>query len=191
MKEPQSALAALLRIAVTAAFGAEHAGVDPMVRRSERADYQADLAMGLAKTLRQSPRQVAAAIVAAADFGSLCDRVEIAGPGFINFTLKTSVLEQGVAAVAADEQARRAAAGAGRSRRDRLLGAERGQGNARGSRALDDHRRCSRAGARARGARSHSPEPHRRLGHAVRHADRAPDRCAAAGRRAPSRASAS
>jgi len=104
VKEPQSALAALLRTAVTAAFGAEHAGVDPMVRRSERADYQADLAMGLAKTLRQSPRQVAAAVVAAADFGSLCDRVEIAGPGFINFTLKTSALEQGVAALAADER---------------------------------------------------------------------------------------
>jgi arginyl-tRNA synthetase len=104
VKEPQSALAALLRTAVTTAFGAEHAAVDPMVRRSERADYQADLAMGLAKTLRQSPRQVAAAIVAAADFGSLCDRVEIAGPGFINFTLKTSALEQGVAGLAADER---------------------------------------------------------------------------------------
>ena len=104
MTEPQSALAALLRTAVTAAFGAEHAAVDPLVRRSERADYQADLAMGLAKTLRQSPRQVAAAVVAAADFGSLCERVEIAGPGFINFTLKTSTLEQGVAALAADER---------------------------------------------------------------------------------------
>jgi arginyl-tRNA synthetase len=52
--EPQSALAELLRTAVTTAFGREHAGVDPMVRRSERADYQADLAMGLAKTLRQA-----------------------------------------------------------------------------------------------------------------------------------------
>ena len=104
MTEPQSALAALLRTAVTAAFGAEHAAVDPMVRRSDRADYQADLAMGLAKTLRQSPRQVAAAVVAAADFASLCDRVEIAGPGFINFTLKTSALEQGVAALAADDR---------------------------------------------------------------------------------------
>jgi arginyl-tRNA synthetase len=102
--DPQSALAALLRAAVTAAFGAAHAGVDPMVRRSERADYQADLAMGLAKTLRQSPRQVATAIVAAADFGSLCERVEIAGPGFINFTLKTSAIEQGLAVLAADDR---------------------------------------------------------------------------------------
>jgi len=49
--DPQSALAALLRTAVTRAFGAEHEGADPMVRRSERADYQANLAMGLAKTL--------------------------------------------------------------------------------------------------------------------------------------------
>ena len=104
MTDPQSALAASLRTAVTAAFGAEHAKTEPLVRRSERADYQADLAMGLAKTLKQAPRQVASAVVAAADFSALCERVEIAGPGFINFTLKTAALDQGLTALATDER---------------------------------------------------------------------------------------
>ena len=77
--------------AVAKAFGAEHSAVDPMVRRSERADFQADLAMGLAKPLKRSPRQVAEAVVAAADLTDLCEHVEIAGPGFINVTLEERV----------------------------------------------------------------------------------------------------
>jgi arginyl-tRNA synthetase len=100
--EPRAIIAARLQQAVAAAFGAEHGGIDPMVRRSERADYQADLAMGLAKTLRRAPRQVAEAVLAAAEFGDLCERVEIAGPGFLNFTLRGDALEQGLATLAAD-----------------------------------------------------------------------------------------
>jgi arginyl-tRNA synthetase len=102
--EPRALLGARLQRAVAAAFGEQHAAVDPMVRRSERADYQADLAMGLAKTLRRAPHQVAEAVVAAADLGDLCERVEIAGPGFINLTLKTAALDRALAALAADER---------------------------------------------------------------------------------------
>jgi arginyl-tRNA synthetase len=93
-----------LQSAVAKAFGAEHASVDPMVRRSERADFQADLAMGLAKTLKRPPRQVAEAVVAAADFMDVADRVEIAGPGFINFTVKAGFLESALGEVASDER---------------------------------------------------------------------------------------
>ena len=102
--DPRTVLAARLQAAVGKAFGAEHAAVDPMVRRSERADYQADLAMGLAKVLKRPPRQVAEAVVAAADLGDLCERVEIAGPGFINVMLKSETLQRGVASVARDER---------------------------------------------------------------------------------------
>jgi len=102
--DPRAALAARLQAAVGQAFGAEHAAVDPMVRRSERADFQADLAMGLAKALKRPPRQVADAVVAAADLTDLCDRVEIAGPGFINLTLKAPVLEHGLEAMARDDR---------------------------------------------------------------------------------------
>lgn len=75
-----------------------------MVRRSERADYQADLAMGLAKSLRRPPRQVAEAVVAALDVAGIAERVEIAGPGFINLTLSLKFLERGLEGVARDER---------------------------------------------------------------------------------------
>ncbi|HEY3516487.1 MAG TPA: arginine--tRNA ligase, partial [Gammaproteobacteria bacterium] len=75
-----------------------------MVRRSERADFQADLAMGLAKALKRSPRQVAEAVIAAADLADVCERVEIAGPGFINLTLKTAFVERSLAALASDDR---------------------------------------------------------------------------------------
>ena len=102
--DPRAALGARLQAAVAKAFGAEHAAVDPMVRRSERADFQADLAMGMAKALKRSPRQVAEAVVAAADLADVCARVEIAGPGFLNLTLETSFVERGLAALARDDR---------------------------------------------------------------------------------------
>jgi arginyl-tRNA synthetase len=102
--DPRAVLGARLQAAVAKAFGAEHAGVDPMVRRSERADFQADLAMGMAKALKRAPRQVAEAVIAAADLADVCERVEIAGPGFINLTLKTPFIERGLAELARDER---------------------------------------------------------------------------------------
>ena len=102
--DPRTLLGARLQGAVAKAFGAEHGGVDPMVRRSERADFQADLAMGMAKALKRAPRQVAEAVVAAADLADVCERVEIAGPGFINLTLKTAFLERGLGELARDER---------------------------------------------------------------------------------------
>jgi arginyl-tRNA synthetase len=102
MADLRSLLADRLRKAVAAAFGAEVANVDPMVRRSERADFQADLAMGLAKTLKRPPRQVAEAVVANLDLEGICERIELAGPGFINLTLAQSFLEREVGALALD-----------------------------------------------------------------------------------------
>ena len=102
MADPRNLLAERLKAAVVAAFGVEHAGVDPMVRRSERADFQADLAMGLAKTLKRAPRDVAAAVVAKLDLKSVCERVEVAGPGFVNLTLARAFLEREVGALASD-----------------------------------------------------------------------------------------
>ena len=102
--DPRAVLGARLQAAVGKAFGAEHAAVDPMVRRSERADFQADLAMGMAKALKRSPRQVAEAVVAAAELADVCERVEIAGPGFINLTLKTAFVEGSLAALVGDDR---------------------------------------------------------------------------------------
>ena len=102
MSDPRTILTERLEAAVVAAFGAEHAGVDPMVRRSERADYQADLAMGLGKALKLAPREVAAAVVAKLDLHGIGERVEIAGPGFINIILSRDFLERETLALAGD-----------------------------------------------------------------------------------------
>jgi arginyl-tRNA synthetase len=101
MSDPRHLLAERLTAALAAAFGDNFASTDPMVRRSERADYQADLAMGLAKALKRPPRQVAEAVVAKLDVAGICERVEIAGPGFINLTLDRAFLEQRVSTLAA------------------------------------------------------------------------------------------
>jgi len=102
MSDPRTILTERLEAAVVAAFGAEHAGLDPMVRRSERADYQADLAMGLGKALKLAPREVAAAVVAKLDLHGIGERVEIAGPGFINIILSRDFLERETLALAGD-----------------------------------------------------------------------------------------
>lgn len=57
--------------------------------------YQCNSAMKLAKELKISPRQVAETIVHHLPIdGSLIEKLEIAGPGFINITLRTAALEE-------------------------------------------------------------------------------------------------
>ena len=73
--------------------------------------------------------------------------------------------------------------GAPRDRRHRLLGAQRGQGDARRPSAQHAHRRRPRPRPRVPGPRRAAGEPHRGLGHAVRHADRAPRRRRRCGQR--------
>jgi arginyl-tRNA synthetase len=102
MSDPRQLLAERITAALVAAFGADFASTDPMVRRSERADYQADVAMGLAKALKRAPRQVAEAVVAKLDLAGVCERVEIAGPGFINLTLTRAFLEEQVSSLGGD-----------------------------------------------------------------------------------------
>ena len=85
---------------------------------------------------------------------------------------------------------RRASAATSRDRRHRLLGTQRRQGDARRSPAHDGHRRCARAHARVPGSPRHPREPHRRLGHPVRHAHRAHGRRGPDRRRRPAARSA-
>lgn len=73
--------------------------VDPVVRRSQRADFQADGALALAKTLGRLPREIATEVVEHANLDDLCSEVEIAGPGFINLTVSGSALERLVASM--------------------------------------------------------------------------------------------
>jgi len=66
--------------------------IDPVVRRSDHADYQADAALGLARTLKKAPRAIAEQVLAAADLTGLISSAEIAGPGFINLTIDDAAL---------------------------------------------------------------------------------------------------
>ena len=87
MADPLLTLRPRLEAAIQAAFGPDYAGTDPVLRRSDKADYQANAAMALAKRVGQPPRDVATAIVEHADLADLVPSVEVAGPGFINLTL--------------------------------------------------------------------------------------------------------
>ena len=55
-------------------------------------DYQSNTLMSLAKARKMNPRQLATDVVAKLDVGALCEKVEIAGAGFLNFHLKNTVL---------------------------------------------------------------------------------------------------
>ena len=57
-------------------------------------DYQSNALMSLAKTRKMNPRQLATNVLAKLDVGDLCEKVEIAGAGFLNFRLKSSCLVQ-------------------------------------------------------------------------------------------------
>ncbi|MEV6906558.1 arginine--tRNA ligase [Amycolatopsis sp. NPDC051071] len=77
---------------------------DVLVRVSARSgvDYQCDLAMSLGKRLGKAPRELAAEIVARLDVADLAEPPEIAGPGFLNFTLRSSWLEERTSALDGD-----------------------------------------------------------------------------------------
>ncbi|GAA1983231.1 arginine--tRNA ligase [Nocardiopsis rhodophaea] len=88
MADPQEVLSQRVQSALGAAFGAEFAETDPVIRPSQFADYQANVALALAKRLGRKPRDVASAIEERLDVDDVCREVEISGPGFINLTLR-------------------------------------------------------------------------------------------------------
>ncbi len=57
--------------------------------RPEFGEYQFNGAMALAKILRQKPRDIAEKIVEAVEINDIAEKLEIAGPGFINIHLKS------------------------------------------------------------------------------------------------------
>ena len=67
-------------------------------------DYQANCAMPLGKKLGKSPRDVAADLVSAVTVDDFCQKVEIAGPGFINLTLDDDWIKSRLADAISDER---------------------------------------------------------------------------------------
>jgi arginyl-tRNA synthetase len=76
--------------------------VDPVLRRSQHADFQADAALALARRLGGDPRGIADKVRHEADLGGLCSSVEVAGPGFLNLTVDDGALGRLLAGVALD-----------------------------------------------------------------------------------------
>jgi len=66
-------------------------------------DYQSNALMPLAKARKLNPRQLATDVLAKLDVSEICEKVEIAGAGFLNFRLKNSMLAQTLQAAARGE----------------------------------------------------------------------------------------
>ena len=97
MKSTLDELKKRVQAALAAAFGDEYRSTDPLLVSTNNpkfGDYQANVAMSLAKPLKNNPRAIATQIAEKLDVADFCEPPAIAGPGFINFKLKTEYLEQ-------------------------------------------------------------------------------------------------
>ncbi|WP_105169060.1 arginine--tRNA ligase [Pseudoalteromonas sp. T1lg23B] len=80
---------------------------NPAVTQSTKpqfGDYQINGVMGAAKKLKTNPRELAQLVVDNLEIDELVDKVELAGPGFINIHLKHSFLESSITAANQDSK---------------------------------------------------------------------------------------
>jgi len=104
---PVASLAAAVAQQVAEAFEAllpDGQSADPLVRGSDRADFQANGVLTLAKSLGENPRELAAKIVGALPAGGALEGVEVSGPGFLNITVSSRAITGNLAARAADDR---------------------------------------------------------------------------------------
>ncbi|MEU5895854.1 MULTISPECIES: arginine--tRNA ligase [Streptomyces] len=80
----------------------EAGAADPLLRRSDRADFQANGILALAKKAKANPRELAAQVVERITHGELLADVEVSGPGFLNVTVTDKAITETLAARAAD-----------------------------------------------------------------------------------------
>lgn len=99
-------LGARVAASLRAALGVDITPEDAVIRPSTRdgVDYQCNAAMALAKTLGRPPREVAQVIVDHLDSADLVEDPQVAGPGFINFTLRGEWLSQRVGELLSDDR---------------------------------------------------------------------------------------
>ncbi|MFF9622241.1 arginine--tRNA ligase [Streptomyces griseosporeus] len=94
-----------LASALTAALP-EAAGADPLLRRSDRADFQANGILALAKKAKANPRELATQVVSQVATGDVIKDLEVSGPGFLNITIADKAITENLAARYADESGR-------------------------------------------------------------------------------------
>ncbi|MFF3711764.1 arginine--tRNA ligase [Streptomyces phaeochromogenes] len=87
--------------ALTAALP-ETAPADPLLRRSDRADFQANGILALAKKAKANPRDLATQVVDRLVKGDVIKDIEVSGPGFLNITITDRAITENLAARATD-----------------------------------------------------------------------------------------
>ncbi|MET9323124.1 arginine--tRNA ligase [Streptomyces sp. NPDC003038] len=93
------------RVADALASALPEAGAtDPLLRRSDRADFQANGILALAKKAKANPRELATTVVEAIAAGDLIKGVEVSGPGFLNITITDKAIIETLAARAGDDR---------------------------------------------------------------------------------------
>jgi arginyl-tRNA synthetase len=80
----------------------EAADADPLLRRSDRADFQANGILALAKKAKANPRELATQVVSQVVTGDLIQDIEVSGPGFLNVTITDRAITENLAARYAD-----------------------------------------------------------------------------------------
>ncbi|MBU2879938.1 arginine--tRNA ligase [Aliiglaciecola lipolytica] len=92
--------------AALVAIGAPENAPAPLAKstRPEFGEYQFNGAMALAKLLKQKPRDIAAKIVDAVELDDIAEKLEIAGPGFINIHLNPQWLATQLQTAFSDER---------------------------------------------------------------------------------------
>ena len=88
MFDPSDVLAERFKNALSSAFGVDFALLDPGLRSSQFADFQANVSLALAKHLGSTPKVVASRLVEHLNVEDVCLPPVISGPGFINLTLR-------------------------------------------------------------------------------------------------------
>ncbi|WP_371599012.1 arginine--tRNA ligase [Streptomyces sp. NBC_00564] len=80
----------------------EAGSADPLLRRSDRADFQANGILALAKKAKANPRELATQVVAQVAAGDVIKDIEVSGPGFLNITITDKAIIETLAARYAD-----------------------------------------------------------------------------------------
>ncbi|MFC3576992.1 arginine--tRNA ligase [Streptomyces yaanensis] len=77
---------------------------DPLLRRSDRADFQANGILALAKKAKANPRELATQVVSQVVTGDVIKDIEVSGPGFLNITIADRAITENLAARYADTE---------------------------------------------------------------------------------------
>ncbi len=107
--DPVAILDERFKAAIGRAFPEVADKADPLIAPSKKAatgDFQCNAAMALGKKVGRNPREVAQAIVEAVELADIAmpfDAASIAGPGFINITLRGEALARLLAEMAGED----------------------------------------------------------------------------------------